>query len=285
MTPKFNDFAFNNPVGHIGLVETEFGFHIVKVDEKRDIVQIATLSREIEPSEETINSLFTDATKFEMASTSSDKAFTEVAKEFEYVMRPVNRIKELDESLPGLGTQRAVVQWAFNDDTEVGDIKRFGINNGYAVVQLTAKYKEGLMDVEDASATVLAKIRKEKKAAKIIAENSGKSLEDLAASNNTNISTATALTVKAPTIPGAGREPLVIGTAFALAQGKTSELIKGETGIFKLEVTKKEEAPKLENYATYASSLQTANAASVNNDVYIALKEKSEIKDNRSVFY
>ena len=285
MTPKFNDFAFNNAEGFIGLVETEFGFHIVKVDEKRDIVQIANLTRAIEPSEETINTLFTDATKFEMASTSSDQPFTEIAKENEYVMRPVNKIKELDENLPGLGTQRAVVQWAFNDDTEVGDIKRFGINNGYAVAQLTAKYKEGLMEVEDASATVLAKIRKDKKAARIIAENTGKSLDELASSNNTNISTATALTVKTPTIPGAGREPLVIGTAFAFAQGETSELIKGETGIFKVEITKKEEAPKLENYATYATSLQTSNAARVSSEVFNALKERAEIKDNRAVFY
>lgn len=285
MTPKFNDFAFGNRVGFVGLVETEFGFHIVKVDEKRDIVQIANLTRSIEPSEETINTLFTDATKFEMASTSSEQPFTELAKEYEYVMRPVNRLKELDENLPGLGTQRALVQWAFNDDTELGEIKRFGINNGYAVVQVTAKYNEGLMDVEDASATVLAKIRKSKKAAKIKAENTGKSLEDLASANNTNISTATALTVKTPTIPGAGREPLVIGTAFSLAQGGASGLIEGETGIFKLEVTKKEEAPELENYSTYATSLQTANAARVSSEVFNALKEKAEIKDNRSVFY
>ncbi|MEX0288103.1 MAG: peptidylprolyl isomerase [Flavobacteriaceae bacterium] len=285
MTPKFNDFAFGNNVGFIGLVETEFGYHIVKVDEKRDIVQIATLTRDIEPSEETINALFTEATKFEMESTSTDQPFTDLAKEKEYVMRPVNKIKALDENLPGLGAQRAVVQWAFNDDTELGDIKRFGINNGYAVVQLTAKYNEGLMSVEDASTTVLAKIRKEKKAAKIIADNSGKSIDDIASANNVSASTASALTVKTPTIPGAGREPLVIGTAFALDQGANSGLIEGETGVFKLEVTKKEEAPKLDNYATYATSLQTSNAARVNSAVYDALKKKSDIEDNRAVFY
>ncbi len=285
MTPKFNDFAFGNNVGHIGLVETEFGFHIVKVDEKQDIVQLATLTRAIEPSEETINTLFTDATKFEMASTSSEKPFTELAKENKYVMRPVNQVKEMDENLPGLGAQRAIVQWAFNDETDVGDIRRFSINNGYAVVQLTAKYRKGLMGVEDASATVLAKIRKEKKAARIMKANAGKSLEDLASGNNTTTSTATALTVKTPTIPGAGREPLVVATAFAMDQGTTSDLIEGETGIFKIEVTKKEEAPKLENYATYASSLQASNAAQVNTEVYNALKDKSEIEDNRAIFY
>ena len=285
MTPKFNDFAFGNPEGHVGLVETEFGYHIVKVMEKQDLVQIATLSREIEPSEATINTLFTDATKFEMATTSDDKAFTDVARENEYIIRPVNQIKAMDENLPGLGAQRNIVQWAFNDDTEVGDIKRFNINNGYAVAQLTAKFREGVMGVEDASATVLPQIRKDKKAEQIMMANAGKSLEDLASANNTVISTATALTVKAPTIAGAGREPLVVGTAFALDQGGTSGLIKGETGIFMIEVTKKEVAPELDNYATYANTLGTSNATRANTAVYSALKEKAEIEDNRSVFY
>ncbi|HMB62023.1 MAG TPA: hypothetical protein VKN36_03050, partial [Eudoraea sp.] len=103
--------------------------------------------------------------------------------------------------------------------------------------------------------------------------------------NNTNISNATALTVKAPTIPGAGREAMVVGMAFALDQGETSDLIKGETGIFKIEVTRKEEAPKLENYATYANSLQTSNATRVNTAVFEALKENSKIEDNRAIFY
>jgi len=139
MVPKFNDFAFGNRVGSIGMVETDFGFHVIKIDDKEDLVQIGYLSREIVASEETSNNLFTDATKFEMASISGDKAFTDLANESSYTVRPVNKIKALDENLPGLSRQRSIVQWAFNDETETGDIKRFNINNGYAVVQLTAK--------------------------------------------------------------------------------------------------------------------------------------------------
>ncbi|WP_297762157.1 peptidylprolyl isomerase [uncultured Muriicola sp.] len=285
MTPKFNDFAFGNPLGHIGLVETEFGYHIVKVDDKRDQVQLATLSRDIEPSDETINTLFTDATKFEMAAVDSEKSLNDVAKENDYIVRPVNKLKAMDENLPGLGAQRRIVQWAFADDTQLGDIKRFDINNGYAVVQLTATYKKGLMDVEDASVTVLPILRKKKKAERIKAANTGKSLADIASSNNTNISTATALTVKTPTIPGAGREPLVVGTAFSMNTGDTSKLITGESGVFMFEVTNKEEAPALDNYVTYANTLQAANASSVANSIVNALKEKAEIEDNRSIFY
>jgi peptidyl-prolyl cis-trans isomerase D len=285
MTEKFNDFAFGNPEGHIGLVETEFGYHIVRVDDKRDVVQLATLTRNITPTEETLNYLFTEATKFEMAATSSDKPFTELAKESKFVVRPVNKIKPMDEVLPGLGAQRAVVQWAFNEDTELGDIKRFSINNGYAVVQLTATYREGLMSVEDASATVLPILRKEKKAERIIAANKGKTIEEFASSNNLSAITASALTVKTPTIPGAGREPLVVGTAFSMETGKTSDLIKGETGVFMIQLKNKENAPKLENYITYATNLQASNATRVSTEVYNALKEKAEIEDNRATFY
>ena len=52
MVADFNDFVFGNNAGTIGLVETDFGFHVIKIDDKQDIYQIATLAREIEPSED-----------------------------------------------------------------------------------------------------------------------------------------------------------------------------------------------------------------------------------------
>jgi len=284
MVAPFNDFAFKNPTGTIGMVETDYGFHVVKIDDKQDVVQIGTLAREIQTSDETINTLFAEATQFEME-TISGKEFTATAKENNYVVRPVNKIKEMDENLPGLSAQRSIVQWAFNEDTKLGEIKRFNINDGYAVVQLTAKYDAGLMSAEDASILVLPKIRKEKKAAQIIAANKGKAMDAFAKDNNVTATTASALTMKSNTIPGAGAEPFVVGTAFAMQQGAVSNLIEGETGVFLVEVTKKEDAPKLDNYSTYANNLQSFAIGRVDMNVYNALKEASKIKDKRAVFY
>lgn len=285
MVPKFNDFAFNNNEGSIGLVETDFGFHVIKIDDKEDVVQIATVSREIVPSEETINTLFTNATKFEMETTEDESAFSTIAKKDEYVVRPVNKIKALDENLPGLTNQRNIVQWAFNADTEVGDVKRFNINNGYAVVQLTGSYAEGVMSAEDASILVLPIIRKERKAAQIIAANKGKDMSAIASDNSVSISNASALTVKSPTIPGAGSEPVVVGTAYGMSAGATSGLIQGNTGVFKIEIIKKTEAPKLDNYSVYANALKTGAVSRANTEVYNALKDGSEIEDKRATFY
>ncbi|WP_324025232.1 SurA N-terminal domain-containing protein [Maribacter sp. BPC-D8] len=285
MVPKFNDFAFNNNEGSIGLVETDFGFHVIKIDDKEDVVQVATISREIVASEETINTLFTSATKFEMETTDDESAFSTLAKKDEYVVRPVNKIKALDENLPGLTNQRNIVQWAFNGDTKVGDVKRFNINNGYAVVQLTGSYAAGVMSAEDASVLVLPIIRKERKAAQIIAANKGKDMSAIASDNGVSISNGSALTVKSPTIPGAGSEPVVVGTAYGMAAGATSGLIQGNTGVFKIEIVKKTEAPKLDNYSVYANTLKTGAASRVNTAVYNALKDGSEIEDKRATFY
>jgi len=285
LAKEFDDYIFNNKVGSIDLVETDFGFHIIKVDEKQDIVQLATLSRAIEASEETINKLFTDATQFELDAKETDKSFLEFSKEKNNTARPVSKIKAMDENLPGLSAQRSIVQWAFNKDSKVGDIKRFSVNNGYAVVQLTGKYAEGLMSPEDASVLVLPKLRKQKKAAQIIAANQGKDLDAFAKDNNVSPTTAAALTMKSPLIPGAGREPLVVGTAFGLEQGETSGMLEGESGVFIVSVTKKEEAPKLDNFSTYANTVKSTAANRVNGDVFNALKEGAEIEDNRSIFY
>ena len=285
MTTAFNDFAFGNAVGTIDLVETEFGFHIVKVDDKRDVVQVATLARTIEPTTETVNNLFTEVTTLEMAVMENPETFRGISEEKGYDVRPVNQIKAMDENLPGLGAQRAIVRWAFDEATEIGDIRRFDLPTGYAVVQLTGTYRAGTMSPEDASVQVLPKLRKEKKARQLEAANQGKSLDEIASANGVIVSTATALNAKSPTIPGAGREPRVVGTALNMDNGEVSGIIEGETGIFKVEVTNRTIAPAMENYAPYAATKRSAVATRINADVYNALKEKAEIEDNRAVFY
>ncbi|XLS28684.1 peptidylprolyl isomerase [Flavobacteriaceae bacterium M23B6Z8] len=282
--PPFNNFIFGNEVGSIGLVETDFGFHVIKVDDKEDQVFIATIVQKLEPSEKTTNELFTNATKFEIAVAGKD--FQETAKENEYVVRPVNKVKVLDENLPGIGNQRAIVKWAFEKETEVGSVKRFNIPNGYVIAQVTKKTEKGLLTPEEASARVLPILRKQKKAAMIKEKNANvNSLDAFASANNTQVNAASTLTMKSPTIAGAGREPKVVGTAFGLKEGATSGLIEGENGVFMIQVTKKDNSIELDNYGTYANTLKTAYRNSVNSKVFTALKEAAEIEDNRSDFY
>ena len=282
MVSEFNDFEFEGKTGDLGVVKTAFGFHIIEIEGQKDkskAVQVGTIARKIEPSEETISKVFRDASNFEINAGKGD--FEALAKEGSYTIRPVNGIKVLDESIPGVGNQRPIVRWAFEEDVEIGDIKRFNIPNGYVIAQLVAQHKEGLMSVQDATAKVLPLIRKEKKAKMIRDRVSAKTLEDLAAAENTTVRSASAINMKSPTISGAGKEPLVVGAAFGLREGETSKLIDGENGVYMIQVTKATPAVELDSYQAAANRVEQQKINVVNSKLYNALKEVAEIEDNR----
>jgi peptidyl-prolyl cis-trans isomerase D len=79
MVQPFKDFALNNPSGKTGVVETDFGFHVMKINSKEDAVQLATVAQAIQPSEATSDAVFTKASKFEMDA--AEKPFADLAKE------------------------------------------------------------------------------------------------------------------------------------------------------------------------------------------------------------
>jgi len=282
MVPEFRDFAFEGKTGDLGVVETAFGLHIIEVEGQKgssDMVKVATIARKIEPSEDTNDKIFRDASTFEVNLENGD--FATLAKESNYDVRPMTA-KELDESIPGIGNQRQIVRWAFEEGTDVGDYKRFPVSGGIVIAQLTSKSEAGLMSVEDASVTALPAIRKDKKAKLIMDRVSATTLDEFAKAENQNVRTSVAINMKNPTISGAGNEPMVVGTAFGLNEGETSGLVKGNTGVFMVQTTKKTPATELENYQPFANQVSTQKLNSVQNRLYNALKEAAEIEDNRA---
>ena len=231
MTPKFNDFVFGKPVGAIEMIETEFGYHVVKVEQKQPSYQVANLTKYIAPSEQTINELFTKAAAFEMEATKDPLKFEEVAKAQNLSVFPINKLSSMDENLPGIGLQRGIVQWSFLPETKVGEIKKFNVANGYVIVQLVTKLNKGMMDAADAALTVIPVLRNEKKAAALKAQYQGLTLEAAAAKAGVAVQQATAMTAQSPVLPGAGREPFVVGYAFSLEGGATSAPLKGNSGV------------------------------------------------------
>ncbi|NND63393.1 MAG: peptidylprolyl isomerase [Flavobacteriaceae bacterium] len=286
MVPEFRDFTFEGKVGDMGVVESQFGYHLIEIEgqkNKQDVYKVATITQEIEPSEKTLGEVFAEAAKFEEAARAGD--FEAVATEKGLEPKPVNRIGKLDATIPGIGSNRTIVNWAFEEDSKVGDVKRFSVNDSYVIAQITRKSdKESLMSVVEASTTVTPILRKKKKAELIRAAITGTTLEEVASSQNVTVKTASALTRATPTIADAGTEPAVVGAAFGKAAGETTGLIDGDSGVFMVRVTAVNKAPDLENYAAFAN--QTPGSASqVNNNIYQALKKAAEIEDNRASFY
>jgi parvulin-like peptidyl-prolyl isomerase len=288
LTPKFKEFVYEKPAGTIDVIETPFGFHVIEIEEqknKQKVVKLATINKEVEITDETINELFTKSSKFESDATKAD-SFVALAKENGYEAKPVNKIKELESRIAGIQNQRPVVRWAFEEDTEVGDIRRFPVGSGFIVVQITAKRPAGLSSVEEASARVLPTLKNLKKAELIKSKYaSSKTLADLASASGNTEQQATSLSMQSPIVPGAGEEKKVVGAAFALNKDDVSKLIAGKSGVFIIQLVDKVAAPAKETYLAESNQLRNQRAAKAVNTVVEALKNTSEIEDNRSIFY
>jgi len=283
---EFDEFIFNNRKGDKAVIETEFGFHVISIEDQKNeqkAIKVVNIIKNIEPSEETLNQTFVQATRFESNASNSD--FLETAKSEMLDVRPVRRIGELEENIPGIGNNRSIVNWAFERRTRVGDIRRFNVRDGYAIVQITAKSDKGLMPASEVSAVVTPLVRNEKKAKRIMESVSGNTLEDVASQQNTQIKKANAMNRKVTTIPDAGNEPKVVGAAFGLAEGQTSGLIEGRNGVYMVRVLSKTEAPDIQNYTAFATQVNNRRTSNINTNVFNALKKKARIEDRRANFY
>ena len=284
MVKPFNDFVFNNPVGKIGLVETEFGYHIINVTDKQDAIRLATVAQKIEPSEATSNEVYTKATQFEMDA-SKDKDFVAVAKKAKLTVNPAIKAKAMDESFGAAGNQRQIIKWAYTKDTNVGDVKRFEVVNvGNIIARLKKINEKGLMAVEEAKPSVEGIIKNKKKAEKIMAKMKGATLDAIAKANATTVQNAPAASVENSGLVNVGAEPKVVGAAFATAPNKVSAPVEGNSGVYVVMTKAVTKAPKLPNYDEYVKKLK-ANAAQASGRVFPALKSDAKIDDNRLEFY
>ena len=285
--PEFRDFSFEKRTGSLDVVETDFGFHVIEIlsqGKKQKAVKIGNLAVKIEPSERTRDSIYNVASKFEIAV--KEDNFREYSKENNIKVNPVNNIGELDENIPMLGQQRSIVRWAYENNTDIGDIKRFELQNGgYVIAMLTSINDNGMMSYEKSSITALPKVKNQKKAEKIIEGINSSNLDEIASQNNVDVQTALSVNLNNPVISGVGNEPSVVGYAMGINKDKTSNAIIGNSGVFYIYVTDRRKATSLENYQNMINIISSSRSSSVRSKTYTALKDKAEIEDFRSNFY
>lgn len=287
MVPEFRDYSFENKKGDVGIVQTMFGFHIVKIEDQKNIqntVRLAELSRKIDASAETEATIYQNAEIF-ASELVAGANIDEAAAEKNYTPSPANNIKGLDDAVPGLpGNNRSIVRWAFEDTTDKGAIKRFDVDGGYAVVVLDGKISEGIAQYENVTALVKTKAINERKAEMISDKLSGGTLEEIANANNVSIRTVANVTLASPTISGVGSEPAVVGAMSLAKEGELVKAVAGEKGVFVFTVTSKEVPTELENYNTFRTRL-TADYKSRSSQLLESLKDASEIEDYRAAIY
>ena len=271
-------------IERLNLIETDFGFHIIKATDKQDVLLMANVVKNIIPSEETSNKVFRNATKFEMDLLNSKETFNLLAEQNGYNIRRVNEIDRLDETLPGLPNQRSIVQWLFNENTEEGMVKRFNLSfGGYAIVKVIEINEDGLVSSNEVRSSVRTKLINQKKSNYILNSEGNSKIQDIAAKYNLEIIDASLVSRFDQILVGAGNEPNVIGVAFSLDKNETSKLIVGNEGLYKIKLTNINTNSEDE---IELNKTEDSSEIIFNPDNFLeALKDNANIIDNRHLYY
>jgi peptidyl-prolyl cis-trans isomerase D len=289
MVPEFNEFVFTKPVGSMDVVKTQFGYHVIDIENQKDFkpaYKIAFLSKQITPSDITINNASLAATK---ASAQKDGATLTAyaAKNGLKTIQVPTLIKENDFAVGNLEDARQLVKWAFG--AKAGSVSEpFSIGDNFVVATLDKVEAEGTMDAAAARSGAEAQVRNQKKAAIIKTKlGANPTLESAAAAYNKQVMQAGAdssITMAGQLVPGIGVEPKLIGASFNKEnKTKVSAPIDGTSGVYLIKVNSIQSKPA-DDRATAAQKLASRLTAlrSQTTNWYDGLKNQATITDGRS---
>ena len=285
----FSDILFGLRKGEVfGPYKDGNTFKISRmIDKKRDgnlnKVLLADVVKEIVPSNESSNNNYRKASQAEFDA-NSDLPLN--SSDQSLFIDSFNSFEEFDSGLPGVENSRQVIKWLYEDQTRVGDVKRFTLNDGYLVAKAISFNKKSLPNVDDVRDEVSETLLKDKKFEFLLKKYKGSSDIDLISQDyDIELERATAVTQNDPILVGAGSEPYIIGSSFSLDVDETSNILQGNNGIYVVRLLSKDTAEDISIGAAISNSLSDREVERISTLIPQVLESKAEIVDNRSLYY
>lgn len=291
MVTDFNEFVQDNKVGTIGMVETPFGFHIIKVTDKNEpkpMARIAVIAREISASTATFQDVFSQANKFSTEVRNAEQ-FNKAVEEQGLSKRTFPTMRKNTNRITGLSNPREIVRWAFKEETKVGDISTiFDLENMYVIAMVTKAIPEGVTPMEEVAERYSYLIKKEKKGDMLVQKAAAygtdyeKMINELGG-EKTNVEN---ITLEGRSFGNFGLEDKAIGTAMAMGENVYSPIIKGGNAMFVIKVTGETKAAATTDYSAIKREKQSVfNNAILNGSAYSALYDDTKVENNGILFF
>lgn len=287
----FKNAGLQGTVGNITVVPTQFGYHIIEVlnvsKTRHNAYTVAQITKLIAPSGETSQEYYKTASDFAGKNQTGD-AFDKSVDSEKLNKRIAENIKESDKALPGLEGAKDLIRWTYK--AKKGDVSPvFEFKDRFVVAHLVAIKDKGIAPLEDVKDDVTAKAIRDKKAETFMAEfttkaGASKSIDDIASKMGLPVEKAENLSFSAFNVANIGREDALIGTATSMKAAATSKAIKGDNGVFVVNVASVKEAVLPQDFKGKQKEVEQMNAGRVDYELFDALKAKANIEDHRGKF-
>ena len=285
----YDDILFGLNIGQVfGPYKDENFYKISRmVGKKREgnlnKVLLANVAKEIIPSNESSNNNYRKASQAEFDA-NNDLPLNQ--SNVGIAINNFESFEEFDEGIPGINNSRQIIKWLYDKGSKVGDVRRFDLADGYFVAKIIQFNKKRLTNIDNVRDEISEIILNDKKFSYL--KNKYKStidIESIAIENNIEVENASAVTQSDPILVGAGPEPYIIGSSFSLMEDETSELLKGNNGIYVIRLKSKQTAEEFNLVQDKTNPSIDSELERMSLLIPEILESNSEIVDNRSFYY
>ncbi|SUI97795.1 Foldase protein prsA 1 precursor [Sphingobacterium spiritivorum] len=293
MVPEFDKAVFEGKTGDVLIVNSQFGVHIVKIEKQignSKVVKAAIVDKTISSGKETIDAAYAKANSFFSALDKDN--FKAVATKQGLKDATAKRVTAMDNTLDGNEVPRELLRWAF--EAKKGDVtdKVYETDHTFIVARLADIQPKGILPLEAIKADIETPVRNLVKARQLKekAENALKgasSIDQVGQKLGKSPIQVENIVLANPVIPGVALENAVVGTVFGLQPNKPSTAIKGNQGVYVVQVNgfvnpKNQVATEIK---AQQKQLIASKAQRSWNSIFKALQDKAKIDDNRIRFF
>ena len=276
-----------NEYVNVKLNQANLILQVTARNDMKDKYKVAVIKRPVEFSKETYNKAYNNFSQFVAQSKTLDD-MEKNAEEFGYSVVPRRNFLSTEHYVAGVKSTRDALKWVFEAKPgQVSPLYECGDNDHLLVVALEKINPAGYTNINQVAELLRAEVRRNKKADILLGQMQGfKTMDQAAAMKDAQTDTVKHVTFSAPAYISLVRasEPTISATASKTPQGSVSAPVKGYAGVYMLQTLSNNKTEE-EFDADKEEATLAATAARYASQFIYELREKSEVVDNRYLYF
>lgn len=288
---KFINTLLNQPVNELANLNMGQANLILQVMNKKSMqtkYKVAVVKREVEFSKETYNAAYNKFSQFVAQNTTID-SMVKNAEESGYTLMPRTDLSSAEHYVGGVRSTREALKWIFAAKPgEVSPLYECGENDHLMVVALDKIHEAGYRDINSVAEMLRAEIRRDKKAEKIMEEmKKYNSIAQVKGMKDAVSDSVKHVTFSATAYISVTRssEPVIGAVAAKTAANKVSAPIKGNGGVYMIQVYAKEKGSEKFDAKQEETTLTNMAVRIAGNQLINDLYQKAKVADQRYLFF